>query len=68
MNFKFYFKTWTGTQVNYPPNGGGGGIAGKHKEISSLPGVTSAGVASVPPQLGTHPEHNLICPLQTSPT
>lgn len=29
MTFKFYFKTWTGTQVNYPPNGGGGGIAGE---------------------------------------
>jgi hypothetical protein len=21
-----YFKTWTGEQVNYPPNGGGGGL------------------------------------------
>jgi galacturan 1,4-alpha-galacturonidase len=22
-----YFKTWTGEQVDYPPNGGGGGLA-----------------------------------------
>lgn len=24
-----YFKTWTGEQVNYPPNGGGGGLGRK---------------------------------------
>lgn len=26
---QYYFKTWTGTQVGYPPNGGGGGLGGK---------------------------------------
>ncbi|GAQ05909.1 alpha-L-rhamnosidase rgxB [Aspergillus lentulus] len=25
-----YFKTWTGEQVNYPPNGGGGGLGCNH--------------------------------------
>jgi hypothetical protein len=24
-----YFKTWTGEQVGYPPNGRGGGLGGK---------------------------------------
>jgi hypothetical protein len=24
-----YFKTWTGEQVGYPPNGGGGGLGCK---------------------------------------
>ena len=24
-----YFKTWTGEQVGYPPNGGGGGLGRK---------------------------------------
>jgi galacturan 1,4-alpha-galacturonidase len=24
-----YFKTWTGQQVGYPPNGGGGGLGCK---------------------------------------
>ncbi|KAF7161732.1 hypothetical protein CNMCM5623_007219 [Aspergillus felis] len=29
-----YFKTWTGEQVNYPPNGGGGGL-GYASDISA---------------------------------
>jgi polygalacturonase len=28
-----YFKTWTGEQVNYPPNGGGGGLGGMFEAI-----------------------------------
>ncbi|KAF3761416.1 family 28 glycoside hydrolase [Cryphonectria parasitica EP155] len=38
----FYFKTWTGTQVGYPPNGGGGGIA----DVSNM-NVTSLYASSL---------------------
>jgi galacturan 1,4-alpha-galacturonidase len=29
-----YIKTWTGQQVNYPPNGGGGGLGCECKNVS----------------------------------
>jgi polygalacturonase len=31
-----YFKTWTGEQVNYPPNGGGGGLGCKFLLLLTL--------------------------------
>lgn len=30
-----YFKTWTGDQVGYPPNGGGGGLGCKSDKLPS---------------------------------
>ena len=34
-----YFKTWTGDQVGYPPNGGGGGLGCRfiHSNLQGLP-------------------------------
>lgn len=32
-----YFKTWTGEQVGYPPNGGGGGLGSKYIPHSGTP-------------------------------
>jgi hypothetical protein len=44
--YKAYFKTWTGEQVGYPPNGGGGGLgcesfSFKHKPIIQFFGKDS---------------------------
>jgi hypothetical protein len=33
---KVYFKTWTGDQNGYPPNGGGGGLGCKSSSSSTL--------------------------------
>ncbi|KAJ4393820.1 hypothetical protein N0V93_003035 [Gnomoniopsis smithogilvyi] len=43
----YYFKTWTGTQVGYPPNGGGGGLGDvSNMTIENLVtnGITGAAV------------------------
>lgn len=38
-----YFKTWTGNQVDYPPNGGGGGLGCKSSpsHLTSKRGMTN---------------------------
>ncbi|CAN8098540.1 unnamed protein product [Discula destructiva] len=42
----FYFKTWTGTQVNYPPNGGGGGLGDvSNMNVSNLAANALRGAA-----------------------
>ncbi|KAH6647143.1 pectin lyase fold/virulence factor [Truncatella angustata] len=39
-----YFKTWTGEQVNYPPNGGGGGLGyARNLSFTNLYGTSFRG-------------------------